>query len=92
MTTTPKETSIEMIDKYKNILNYDNSIDRAIVNVNVYLSYKFNIEYWQKVKEELLKVKIERFYNKSRESDVKYCKFENISPKLVETIKNILGL
>jgi len=36
--------------------------------------------------------KIERFYNKSRESDVKYCKFENISPKLVETIKKILGL
>jgi len=36
--------------------------------------------------------KIERFYNKSRESDVKYCSYRNISPKLVETIKNILGL
>jgi hypothetical protein len=34
--------------------------------------------------------KIERFYNKNREIDVKYCKFENISPKLAETIKTIL--
>jgi len=36
--------------------------------------------------------KIERFYNKNRESDIEYCKYENISSKLVETIKKILWL
>jgi len=33
---------------------------------------------------------IEDFYNYGKEDDVQYCKFECISPKLVETIKEIL--
>jgi hypothetical protein len=35
-------------------------------------------------------LQIEQFYNKDRESDVKYITFNNISPTLVKIIKEIL--
>lgn len=35
-------------------------------------------------------LQIEQFYNKNRESDVKYTTFNNISTKLVEIIREIL--
>ena len=35
-------------------------------------------------------LQIETFYNKGRESDVKYTSFNNISIKLIEIIRQIL--
>lgn len=35
-------------------------------------------------------LEIEQFYNKDRESDVKYTKINNISAKLVDIIRQIL--
>jgi len=35
-------------------------------------------------------LQIEQFYNKGRESDIKYTNFNNISAKLVEIIRQIL--
>jgi len=69
LTPMPKNVALKMIEKRSNILDFKDCLTRAKIDVEVYISYKFNTDFWDKVKDELLI--IETYYNTKYNNQIK---------------------